>query len=525
MPRRHPSRAGLRVRILVALVLATAAPGAARGAEVFLAADPQPGCPCGGGQPPASPCGTTPERPLACWADAYARAARAGDVVTFLAGEHDACLAVDGRGRPSAPFTCRGATPGAVSIRCPHAVDTVRVTGGTVVLEDLHILAGPENPAAVHIAADAAGRGGRHTLRRLRVEGGRTGVMLAGAGRNLVDDVTISGASAGLQIVSAANQVRGVRLEDIVTSALVLAPAAARNRIERFQVRRAGMIGVLIMSGARDNSLEDGVVVDSGTHGVEISGSGTVMRRCDVSGARIHGIHVIGRDATVDGVRIEDCVVHHNGTSDDTDRPVGDGIKVEVASRTVVRATRVDSNRSNGILENDTARATRIEDCTIENNGTSRYAHGVYTKGEGGIIRGCRVRGNAGYGLHLWAAPRDYLVEDNDVTGNGTMRGGGIVVGGTPDEAPPGRSGLPENVIVRRNRLSGNLGPALDYLLPLAGPPEGCWPGTGGNEFLDNDITPVTGALPVLLRGARAECVTMRGNVVHAPTPPATDSP
>jgi len=524
MPRRHRHPAGARARVLLALVLAAGAPAAARGAEVFLAAHPHPDCPCGDGQPPAAPCGTTAERPLACWADAYARAGDAGDSVTFLAGQHEACLAIDGRGRPSAPFTCRGATPGDVSIRCRQAVDVIRVTGGTVVLADLRIVAGMDNPAAIHIAADAAGRGGRHALRRLLVEGGRTGILLEGAGRNVLDEVTVSGASAGLQIVSSDNQVRGLRLLDIVTTALLLAPAAARNRIERFEVRRAGMLGLLVMSGARDNRFEDGVVAETGTHGVEISGSGTVVRRCDVSAAHIHGIHVMGRDATVDRVRIESCVIHHNGSSDG-DRPMGDGIKIEVASRTIVRATRIAANTSNGILENNTARATRIEGCTIENNGTSGFAHGVYTKGEGGIIRGCHVRGNSGYGLHLWAAPRDYLVEDNDVTGNGTVRGGGIVVGGTPKEAPPGRSGLPENVVVRRNRLSGNLGPALDYLLPVAGPPEGCWPGTAGNEFLDNDITPVTGTLPVLLRGARPECVTVRGNVVRAPTPPATDPP
>jgi hypothetical protein len=157
------------------------------------------------------------------------------------------------------------------------------------------------------------------------------------------------------------------------------------------------------MSGATDNRFEDGVVAETGAHGGEISGSGTLVRHCDVSAARIHGLHVAGRDTPVAGVRIESCDIHHNGNSDDG-RPVGDGIKIEVASGTIVRATRTASNTGNGILENDTAHATRIEDCTIEDNGTSSFAHGVYTKGEGGIIRGCRVRGNSGYGLHLWAA-------------------------------------------------------------------------------------------------------------------------
>jgi hypothetical protein len=503
MRRRRGRPAGAHARILLALILAAGAPAGTRGAEVFLAANPDPACPCGDGHPPPAPCGETPGRPLACWADAYARAGRAGDGVTFLAGDHEACLAIDDRGRPSAPFVCRGATPGGVSIRCRKAVDAVRLSGGTVVLEDLRIIADTDSPAAVHIAADASGQGGRHALRRLVVEGARTGILLEGAGRNLLDDVTISGASTGLQIVSAANHARGLRLIDSVSSALILAPAAARNRIERFEVRRAGGLGLLVMSGARDNRFEDGIVAKTGAHGGEIRGSGTIVRRCAVSAARIHGLLVAGRDTPVDGVRIESCDIHHNGSSDD-DRPMGDGIKIEVATGTIVRGTRIAANTSNG---------------------TSSFAHGVYTKGEGGIIRGCRVRGNSGYGLHLWAAPRDDLVEDNEVTGNGTVRGGGIVVGGTPKEAPPGRSGLPERVVVRRNHLSGNMGPALDCLLPAAGPPEGCWPGTGGNEFLDNDITPVAGTLPVRLRGARPECVAVRGNVVRAPTPPATDLP
>jgi hypothetical protein len=104
MPRHHHHPAGARARVLLALVLAAGAPAAARGAEVFLAAHPHP------------------DRP------------------------------------------CRGATPGDVSIRCRQAVDVVRVTGGTVVLEDLRIVAGMDNPAAIHIAADAAGRGEAATL-------------------------------------------------------------------------------------------------------------------------------------------------------------------------------------------------------------------------------------------------------------------------------------------------------------------------------------------------------------------------
>lgn len=522
MPRpRHPAVA--LARFLIVLAVATAGLTVPRAAEIFVAAHPPPDCPCGNGNPPAQPCGTTADRPLGCWADAYARAGGAGDIVTFLPGDHEACLAIDGRGRWSAPFTIRGATADGVSIRCRQPVDTVRVTGGAVVIEDLRIVADKGTPGGLHLAPDIAGRGGRHTLRRVVVEGGQNGVVVEGSGHNQLDDVTIDGSLTGLQIVSDDNQVRGLSVRDCGASGVLVAPAAARNRIEGFEVRDSGLIGLLVMSGARDNRFEDGLVSGSGGQGIEIGGSGTVVLRCDVNRARIHGIHVMGRGMTADGVRIESCNVHHNGNLEGK-LPEGDGIKIEVASRTTVRATRVTANISNGIAEGDT-RATLIEDCDIEGNGTSMYAHGVYTKGEGGVIRGCRVRGNSGYGLHLWAAPADYLVEDNEVTGNGTVGGGGIVVGGTPTEAMPGHSGLPENVVVRRNRLVGNLGPALDYLLPVIGQPEGCWPGSGGNEFLDNDITTIAGTLPIRVRGSRPECVTVRGNVVRAPLPPATPPP
>ncbi|MGH9257041.1 MAG: right-handed parallel beta-helix repeat-containing protein, partial [Vicinamibacterales bacterium] len=127
----------------------------------------------------------------------------------------------------------------------------------------------------------------------------------------------------------------------------------------------------------------------------------------------------------------------------------------------------------------------------------------------GRLLQYNKIHHNAGYGLHFWAAPRGtatrhYIAEGNEVFGNG----GGVVVGGTPNEASPPGDGLPHYVEVRYNVVHHNIIVGLNYL------GFGCHPASNDNLFHHNTVY-LNGQTQLNIIGASGTSVQVKNNIIY----------
>ncbi len=219
------------------------------------------------------------------------------------------------------------------------------------------------------------------------------------------------------------------------------------------------------------------------------------------------------------------------------------GIGVEGTTNLLIEQTRIHHNGASGVLAGAykdagggkyvEAIGTTIRNSEIDNNGRTRFSHGLYMKDKEGLIQNNRIHHNAGYGLHLWAAPqgsagKPYVVERNDVYGNGfnltfpkacdnlddrfpRFQGGGVVLGGTPGESPlaghPER-GFPKAVEIRDNRIHDNIGAGFTYLIASCGGPD------ASNTFHDNTVDANEGP-PIALMRATGSRIRIWNNILR----------
>jgi Right handed beta helix region/Putative metal-binding motif len=263
-------------------------------------------------------------------------------------------------------------------------------------------------------------------------------------------------------------------------------------------------------------------------------GSDNRLENLDIGGFKLG---VIMQYPATDNA-ITDCDVHDNDPHW--------GIGIEGTTNLLIERTRIHHNAGSGMLAgpyNDRdgkyieAIGTIIRDSEIDNNGRTRLAHGLYMKDVEGLIQNNKIHHNAGYGLHLWAAPqgrtgKPYLVEGNDIYGNGfnltfpktcddpndrfsRSQGGGIVLGGTPDESPIAGSperGLPRLVEIRGNLVHLNIGDGFTYL------GSGCTNPDALNTFHDNTVDENQGT-PILLVRAVGRGIRMWNNTLRTADP------
>jgi hypothetical protein len=266
------------------------------------------------------------------------------------------------------------------------------------------------------------------------------------------------------------------------------------------------------------------------------SGSDNRLEDLDIHGFKL-GITIYYPAA--DNV-IADCDIHDNDPHW--------GIGVEGAANLLIERTHVHHNGASGVLVGpyykegaggayfETTGMT-IRRSEIDNNGRTRFSHGLYMKDREGLIQDCRIHHNAGYGLHLWAAPqgsagRPYVVERNDVYGNGfnltfpktcdkpddrfpRFQGGGIVLGGTAGESPQAghpERGFPREVEIRNNRVHHNIGAGFTYLISSCDSPD------GSNTFHDNRVDANEGP-PIALVRAVGNRIRIWNNILGAPDP------
>ncbi|MGH2550697.1 MAG: right-handed parallel beta-helix repeat-containing protein, partial [Thermomicrobiales bacterium] len=267
-------------------------------------------------------------------------------------------------------------------------------------------------------------------------------------------------------------------------------------------------------------------IAGGATSGAHDLGNGNTIEDAEIFG-NSRGVQVQGN---VTNTRMSRLHIHHNN--------VWDAIKLETypldtrITDTVVEYSHLHDNR-NGIFEAGGAERTWIHDNEINNNGASKFEHGLYLKGFEGLIQDNKIHHNSGHGIHLWAAPRGsdarhYIVERNDVYANGisqtypnqqcttsprstSYQGAGISVGGTPGEFYPPGDGLPRNVEVRYNSVHHNIGPGLYYLV------DSCTRTDDGNVFHHNTVYDNVDSQLILV-GAAGTKVRIKNNVLSAKT-------
>ena len=271
--------------------------------------------------------------------------------------------------------------------------------------------------------------------------------------------------------------------------------------------------GIFLLEPTANQSIGNiikNVEVDGHVEGFRITANaGTSNLNLRIENSNAHdnsgiGVHVLGP-----GIQIVDGQSHHND---------GDGVKIEAAN-TVIDGTHIHHNGKNGVLEVGPAGiGSTIKNCEVDNNGNdTRYDHGLYINGTNGTLKNNRVHHNASFGIHLWEAPQNYVVEGNEVFSNGgswgpipndyecsTLTfnrsvGGGIVLGG-------GGSVPPVNVDVRYNVVHHNQSIGLYYLV-------GAGVGDSGNVFHHNSVF-ANGTQQVLIIGGATNHVAFKNNII-----------
>lgn len=177
--------------------------------------------------------------------------------------------------------------------------------------------------------------------------------------------------------VSTADELRTAIASAIPGTEIVLAPGVYAGQ---FDVRASGEPGRLITIRSAETwraeiaADGDGIRLASGVQHVAIEG----LR---VSGARLVGIRFQGCRS----ISILDC--------------------------------RVELCRAQGIVGDGEGHVVRGN--LVQRNGLTRWDHGVYLSGSGHMVANNVVRGNAGWGLHLYPEWRDSYAIGNHAYGNG----------------------------------------------------------------------------------------------------------
>jgi hypothetical protein len=295
------------------------------------------------------------------------------------------------------------------------------------------------------------------------------------------------GTSDSQRVTVASENIHGAFIECPVAQSPAVLITANYVTLKGFRIT-GGPYGVYIV-GADVGKSDQGVgnVVED----VEVFGNqGGVILQRNCSNNRLTRLDVHDNE---DGVRLD---TYLSGTS---------------IRDTVIEHSRVHHNPGIGIGEGNAER-TIIRHCEIDNNGQRRGGHGIYAKGFEGTIQFNTIHHNAGYGLHLWAAPRGsparhYIAEGNEVWGNGA----GVVVGGGPTEAsphpplPPG-DGLPHYVEVRYNTIHHNRGIGFNYL------GYSCNSSANGNSFHHNTVYR-NRYQQLQIHSARGESLLVKNNI------------
>lgn len=184
----------------------------------------------------------------------------------------------------------------------------------------------------------------------------------------------------------------------------------------------------------------DEVVVQAGDYvGAQITTSGTladpiVFRAANGATVRITSDNLF----TPDGINIEgaDWIVIEGFTVDDRTRA---GIRAVLCANVTIRDNSCDNNGRWGIFTGF------CDDLLIEDNETSDSIdeHGIYVSNSGDrpVIRGNRISGNRGNGIHMNGDVSqggdgiisDALVEENVIWDNGVGGGSGINMDGVQD--------------------------------------------------------------------------------------------
>ncbi len=335
----------------------------------------------------------------------------------------------------------------------------------------------------------------------------RSGMSLQGSGALLIDSVSYANLQTGVMVSAPGVTLNGVEAYGNAGSGVTLNAGADRTMATGLHVHDNGIAGLGIASN--DNSVTRLVSEYNNGDGLTIEGSFNRVSMGRVS-YNVRGVRVIDDVRPFDsptGNSILNMEIDHSRLYDGLkldrvgyDLATGDPDTAHGAKMTTIENCHIHHNFTNGIYEHVSASGTVIRGCEIDNNGGKlAFAHGVYLAGSEGLVVKNSFHHNSYYGVQLWPSPRGtaeqhYVVEKNEmfsngsVVGSGGRRGGGIVLGGGYQEAPPQYPQWPQYVEIRYNAVDHNVGAGIVYNVGPCGDATGCDTGDAGNLIHHNTV-------------------------------------
>ncbi|MEU1518977.1 right-handed parallel beta-helix repeat-containing protein [Streptomyces sp. NPDC005811] len=337
------------------------------------------------------------------------------------------------------------------------------------------------------------------TVRRTAIRDVSTGVYLTTGGRPVLEEVSVTGSSAGGIVVAAGSDptLRGCRTTDTKESALVVTersrgtfeeceflssaatalqvlggatPVFSRTAIrdcadpkaavvlaedsaaefDRLEVDHPAGAGVSVRSGANP-LLRRAVITSPGSDGVEVCDGGRGrLEGCVVEGAGGAAVRVADGgntylgDAVLRSAADAGVSVCAGGRATVRDSEIsasgGCGVLAEEGSDLTVTRTRITGSAAHGIRVGEGGRAS-IGDCEI----TGSLGDGVRVdSAEPVSVSGCSLRDNRGSGLRQTRDSERLAVDDLSSTGNATVDSWGAdrTAGTPPHAAVPADGGL-----------------------------------------------------------------------------------
>jgi hypothetical protein len=168
----------------------------------------------------------------------------------------------------------------------------------------------------------------------------------------------------------------GIHINQIVT------PEEGQWRINNCFIEANPGYGVFIGSGRRACRVTDTDIQYSGSSGLRIDGSDSVITRCILGTHAVDGIQV-GASVT----RITDCDIYGNGTSGNTG--TGNGINVlSTISQVMIKGCGIDRNLRHGVYLSPNSLAVSIVGCDFHANSqdVNGGAHHINVNTTSGII-------------------------------------------------------------------------------------------------------------------------------------------
>jgi len=242
---------------------------------------------------------------------------------------------------------------------------------------------------------------------------GSHGIIVAGAGHIINDNIIDNPTTNGVDVAGADNTINDNR----ITSAVIgISTAGARTLINGNKIYDPTGVG-LTVDGA-GSVCTNNHVYSAQNLGIDINAAGCIVDGNIVDDPGTNGIDVTGADNTISNNKItsaaiginiaassDDCIVSDNSVKDST----GIGIQVVSSARASVRSNNIDTPGNVGIL------CTTVTDSNISGNTfVGGAANGITLTGTGCVLNDNTINNPGINGIGVTGA--DNVINDNRIT-------------------------------------------------------------------------------------------------------------